>query len=89
MDRAHIVYIMSWVYILRNSKTDRYYIGSTDNLERRLKQHSNGHTRTTRVLETFELVYKEEYMTIPEAREREKKLKSYKSKKYLKWLIGK
>lgn len=79
---------MSWLYILTNSETDRYYIGSTDNLERRLRQHKLGITRTTKILQTFELVYTEEYKTIEEARNREKKLKSYKSKKYIKWLIS-
>ena len=80
---------MHVLYILSNLKTDRFYIGSTSNLDRRLKQHKNGHTRTTRVLEAFELVYKEEYNTLEEARLREKKLKSYKSKQYINWLISK
>lgn len=80
------------VYILKNSKTNRYYIGSTINIERRIKQHILGHTRTTRILGTYELVYKEDYDkedydNVVDARLREKKLKSYKSKKYLQWLI--
>ncbi len=70
------------------SDTGRYYIGSTNNLGRRFKQHKAGYTRTTRVLMTNELVYSEEFDTILEARLREKKLKSYKSKKYIEWLIG-
>ena len=78
---------MSWLYILTNKVTNRYYIGSTDNLERRLKEHKAGKVRTSRVLGTFDLVYKEEYYDIKEARMREKKLKSYKSKKYIEWLI--
>ena len=69
----------SCIYILRNSETDRYYIGSTKDLVRRLKQHKAGYTRTTRILKTYELVYKEDYDNIDEARLREKKLKSYKS----------
>jgi len=80
---------MAYLYILKNDKTDRLYIGSTNDLERRIKQHKAGYTRTTKALKTFELVYKEEYNTIDQARKREKKLKSYKSKKYLKWLISK
>ena len=80
---------MFWMYILHNPESDRFYIGSTNNLERRLKQHSKGYTRTTRVLKTYNLVYKEEYKILEEARLREKQLKSYKSKKYIKWLIGK
>ncbi len=65
----------------------RYYIGSTANLDLRLKQHRKGYTRTTKILRTYKLVYTEEYNTLEEARAREKKLKSYKSKRYLEWLI--
>ncbi len=77
------------LYILKNEQTGRYYIGSTNNLDRRLKEHSSGKTRTTKVLKTLTLVYKEEFDTIEEARMREKKLKSYKSRKYIEWLIDK
>jgi len=79
---------MNYVYVLKNEKTSRYYIGSTNDLIRRLKQHLTGGTRTTRILRTDKLVYKEEYNTLIEARNRERKLKSYKSKKYLEWLIS-
>ena len=79
---------MYWLYILANKVTDRYYIGSTDNLSRRLKQHLAGSVRTTKILGIKELVFTEEYNSLEEARLREKKLKSYKSKKYIKWLIS-
>ncbi|MBI2040408.1 GIY-YIG nuclease family protein [Candidatus Microgenomates bacterium] len=79
---------MFWLYILKNGLTDGYYIGSTSDLVRRLDQHRKGYTRTTRLLGTYDLVYKEEYNTLLEARLREKKLKSYKSKKYIEWLIN-
>lgn len=77
----------SWLYILKNEETGRFYIGSTTDLSRRLKEHIKGKTRTTRLLKTFTLIYTEEFNNILEAREREKKLKSYKSKKYIEWLI--
>ncbi len=77
-----------WLYILRNDKTGRYYVGSTNNLERRLKQHKGGHTRTTKVLKTFTLAYTEEYDNILEARLRERQLKSYKSRKYIEGLVN-
>ena len=80
---------MCWMYILKNEETGRYYIGSTNNLNRRLGQHRKGHTRTTRVLKTYKLVYKEKFDNISDARKRERKLKSYKSKKYIEWLISK
>jgi putative endonuclease len=79
---------MAWVYILQNSETDRYYVGSTIDLNRRLKQHRTGNTRTTRVLKTKKLIYTEEYLTEKEARVREKQIKARKSKIYIKKLIN-
>jgi tRNA/rRNA methyltransferase/putative endonuclease len=40
---------MAWVYILRG-KSGRHYIGSTDDLERRLAEHQRGSNHTTRRL---------------------------------------
>lgn len=79
---------MCWLYILKNTVTDRYYIGSTNNLDRKIKQHRSGSTRTTKVLKTYKLVYFEKFSNIIHARIREKKLKSYKSKRYSEWLIN-
>ncbi|HMJ65986.1 MAG TPA: GIY-YIG nuclease family protein [Candidatus Binatia bacterium] len=46
---------MAWVYMLRGSSR-RYYIGSTTDLQRRIDQHLNGHTYSTRRRgETLEL----------------------------------
>ena len=36
---------MAWVYILRGAR--RYYIGATDNLERRIAEHKRGSNHTT------------------------------------------
>ena len=79
---------MCWLYILK-SENGRYYVGSTINLDRRLKQHRLGSTRATKVLKTTELVYTEEFENVSLARIKEKKLKSYKSKRYIEWLINK
>ena len=47
---------MAWIYILRGS-SGRHYIGSTDNLERRLEEHRRGSNHTTRRLgDVIELV---------------------------------
>ena len=60
---------MYYVYILRNEVAERKYIGYTNNLERRLKQHkSTGNV---------ELIYYEAYQYEKEARDREKRLKMY------------
>ena len=39
---------MFTVYVLKNNKTGRHYIGSTNDLVRRLLEHNRGHTRSTR-----------------------------------------
>ena len=79
---------MHYLYILKNKQTGKHYIGSTNNLERRIREHRLGKVRTTRILKTFELVYTETYNTIEEARLREKKLKSYKNATYFEKLIN-
>jgi predicted GIY-YIG superfamily endonuclease len=38
---------MAWVYILRGNSS-RHYIGSTENLDRRLVEHRRGSNHTTR-----------------------------------------
>ena len=38
---------MAWIYILRGS-SGRHYIGSTENLARRLEEHRRGSNHTTR-----------------------------------------
>jgi predicted GIY-YIG superfamily endonuclease len=40
---------MAWVYILRG-QSGRHYIGSTDNMERRIAEHQRGNNHTTRRL---------------------------------------
>ena len=67
------------VYILQNRLTNRYYIGSTDNIDRRLSEHNRGQTKSTRYAKkNWILVYKEEYCSRNEAHKRELKIKSFK-----------
>jgi putative endonuclease len=33
---------MFWVYIIYSDFLDRYYVGSTDNIERRIREHNSG-----------------------------------------------
>jgi putative endonuclease len=73
--------------ILKSKVKDRYYIGSTDNLERRLILHNEGNSISTKPFVPWEIVYFEEYDTKSEAIKREYQLKKMKSKKYIEWLI--
>jgi len=75
-------------YILQNSLTRRFYIGSTNNLLRRSEEHNRGQTKSTRQKGNWILIYKEEYKTNIEAKKREKVIKSYKGGNAFKKLIA-
>lgn len=68
---------MFFVYILRTS-SNTLYIGQTNNLEKRLREHkskSKRSARYTRYFSSVSLIYSEEYQTRKEAMQREIELK--------------
>lgn len=68
-----------YVYILRFSN-DSLYIGQTNNLGQRLKDHKNKATRASKFSKEngeFKLVYSENYSTLIETMRREKQLKGW------------
>jgi predicted GIY-YIG superfamily endonuclease len=70
---------MAWVYILRGS-SGRCYIGSTENLPRRLEEHCRGSNHTThRLGGKLELVAAKRVGDTREARLIEKALKRKKN----------
>ena len=76
----------AFVYILRDAK-GRFYIGSTSDLTRRLRQHSLGHTQTTRNMSSPKLVLSQEYASLLDARRIEKRLKALKRKDYIEKIV--
>ena len=68
-----------YVYILRTS-SNTLYIGQTNNLEKRLKEHKSRTSKSAkylRLFSSFQLIYKEEYPTRKEAMQREAQLKRW------------
>lgn len=66
-----------YVYILRTSK-NTLYIGQTNNLEKRIKEHQSKTIKSSKYMksfDSFELVYQEEYLTRSDAMKREYQLK--------------
>jgi putative endonuclease len=78
-----------YVYIIYSNSRNKYYIGSTGDLEDRLKRHNKGRSRYTKSGIPWVLVYTEEFTTRGEAIHREKQLKSWKNRKRLENLIRK
>jgi len=70
---------MAWVYIIRGS-CGRYYIGSTENLDRRFAEHQRGKVHSThRFGQPLELVATREMPDIQSARILERQLKAKKN----------
>jgi putative endonuclease len=68
---------MWFVYILL-CRDGSYYIGSTNNVEKRLRNHLNGKGgRYARSHKARKLVYQEKFPTKPEALKREAQLKKW------------
>jgi predicted GIY-YIG superfamily endonuclease len=69
---------MAWVYILRGGR--RYYIGATDDLERRLTEHKRGSNHTTRRFGAeLVLIAAKQVPSMGDARAVERKLKRKKN----------
>ena len=80
---------MYYVYILRNPKTHKLYIGQTDSLARRVDEHNNGRGgKYTRQNGPWRLVYKECHPDRISAIKRERYLKSIKGSWEKKELAG-
>ena len=75
---------MPWVYILQSEKDNKFYIGSTKDLNQRMKCHNKGKVRSTKSRMPFKLIYSEEFDTVTQARQRENFLKTGQGRKWFK-----
>lgn len=74
---------MFYVYILRSLVNGRFYIGSTNNLERRIYEHNNGKSKYTSLTKPFALIHEEKHPNRREAAQRERFLKSGKGREWI------
>ena len=74
-------------YALYSYDSSRLYIGQTNNLIRRLREHNKGKVESTKLYRPYKLIYVEEHLTRENAVKREKELKTTKGRKFLKQLI--
>jgi len=65
-----------YVYVLKSLVRDFIYIGSTDNLKRRLKEHNNGEVQSTKAFIPLEINAFVAIKTERKARELEKYFKT-------------
>jgi len=74
---------MFYTYILISEKDDKFYVGYTDNLKRRIKQHNNGDVESTKYRRPLKLIYYEVCLNKKDAIHREKYLKTTYGKRYI------
>ena len=75
---------MYYVYFLRSLKNNDLYVGSAEDLKKRVALHNGGRVRSTKFYKPWKLLGFEEYNSRSEAVRREKFLKSHQQKDYLK-----
>ena len=66
---------MFYVYVLNSKKYDELYIGSTNDLRKRIIEHNKGKVESTKKKKPYKLIYYEAYYVESDARRREKMLK--------------
>lgn len=66
---------MFYVYILKSKVDGEYYIGSTNDLRRRIAEHNSGKSFSTKLRKPLDLIYYEAYKGEKDARHREHNLK--------------
>jgi putative endonuclease len=76
-----------YVYVLRSSKDNGYYIGISATPNKRLRNHNWGMTKSTKGRRPFKLMYVETVSSREEARKREKYLKSGVGREFIKKLF--
>src|SRR3990172_5409543 len=72
-----------YVYIIRSLRTQRYYVGSTKDVEERLREHNAGKSLSAKAGAPWEHVHTETFPTRSEAIRREQKIKARGIARYL------
>jgi putative endonuclease len=75
---------MYYTYLLQSAKDKQFYTGFTKDLKLRFEQHNKGMIESTKNRRPFDLIYYEACLDRNDATRREKYLKTYHGKMFLK-----
>ncbi|MFC1604695.1 GIY-YIG nuclease family protein [Planctomycetota bacterium] len=78
---------MFYVYVLISLKDGKFYIGFTNDLKRRLKEHNSGKNISTKSRLPLKLIYYESHLSKTDAVRREKYFKTTKGKSTLRQML--
>jgi len=76
-----------YIYVLLSEKDHKFYIGYTNNIERRLKEHENGEVASTKWRLPVKLIYYEMHLNQKDALRREDYFKTTAGKRTLKIML--
>ncbi|MBI4138023.1 MAG: GIY-YIG nuclease family protein [Candidatus Wildermuthbacteria bacterium] len=79
---------MFYTYILESESSHSYYIGSCENVNKRLGLHNQGAVISTKRYRPWELVYSEEFGDRNGARRRELEIKGLKKRSAIQRIIS-
>jgi len=74
---------MFYTYVLESTRFDQIYVGSTDDLKNRLKEHNQGLSPSTKPYRPWTVIYYEACLNEGDARRREKYLKTTQGRRLL------
>ena len=77
-----------YIYILKSKTADKYYIGSSENPERRLEFHNTIEKGFTARDRPWEIVFTQEFTSKTDTMKVERKIKSWKSRKMIERVIN-
>ena len=78
---------MFYTYVLQSLKDYKFYIGYSSDLKRRMKEHRNGGSKSTKRRLPLRLLYYEAHTSKIDARRREKYFKTEKGKSTLRQML--
>jgi putative endonuclease len=76
MASSELSAVFCYTYVLYSPSADRFYIGFTHDLRKRLAKHNNGLNFSTQFSKPWKLIYYESHLNENDARRREKYLKT-------------
>ncbi|MFC1825306.1 GIY-YIG nuclease family protein [Thermodesulfobacteriota bacterium] len=76
--------MMYYTYVLLSKKDGKFYTGFTQDLRLRFEQHTKGQVESTKDRRPLELIYYEACLNRSDATHREKYLKTYHGKAFIK-----
>jgi len=78
---------MYYTYVLFSKQDNKFYIGYTADLKRRLSEHNNGKVYSTHRLTMPRVIFYEAFVSQEDARRREQYFKTTKGKKTLRLML--